>query len=112
YSSAAILTVEDGTIAAVDAAAGRSEPAPSMALKMANFQRAIYAQPRRSVSAAMLSTHRRRFGLSYSLVCAPPEEPEEAAGDVMAAAAGEASGGGVPSGQRWEEGRPSSAPPR
>ncbi|EJK76698.1 hypothetical protein THAOC_01527 [Thalassiosira oceanica] len=50
----------------------------------------------------------------YSLVCAPPEEPEEAAGDVMAAAAGEASGGGVPSGQRWEaeEGRPSSAPPR
>ncbi|EJK52229.1 hypothetical protein THAOC_28523, partial [Thalassiosira oceanica] len=47
YSSAAILTVEDGTIAAVDAAAGRSEPAPSMALKMANFQRTIYAQPRR-----------------------------------------------------------------
>ncbi|EJK66849.1 hypothetical protein THAOC_12185, partial [Thalassiosira oceanica] len=47
YSSSAILTVEDGTIAAVDAAAGRSEPAPSMALKMANFQRTIYAQPRR-----------------------------------------------------------------
>ncbi|EJK54872.1 hypothetical protein THAOC_25465 [Thalassiosira oceanica] len=47
YSSAAILTVEDGTIAAVDAAAGRSEPAPSMALKMANFQRTIYALPRR-----------------------------------------------------------------
>ncbi|EJK52452.1 hypothetical protein THAOC_28267 [Thalassiosira oceanica] len=47
YSSAAILTVEDGTIVAVDAAAGRSEPAPSLALKMANFQRTIYALPRR-----------------------------------------------------------------
>ncbi|EJK72678.1 hypothetical protein THAOC_05767 [Thalassiosira oceanica] len=47
YSSAAILTVEDGTIAAVDAAACCSEPAPSMALKIVNFQRAIYAPPRR-----------------------------------------------------------------
>ncbi|EJK69927.1 hypothetical protein THAOC_08771 [Thalassiosira oceanica] len=47
YSSAAILAVKDGTVAAVDAAAGRSEPAHSMALKMANFQRTIYAQPRR-----------------------------------------------------------------
>ncbi|EJK63679.1 hypothetical protein THAOC_15652 [Thalassiosira oceanica] len=53
YSSAAILTVEDGTIAAVDAAAGLSQPAPSMALKMANFQRTIYAQPRRRVTAIL-----------------------------------------------------------
>ncbi|EJK45965.1 hypothetical protein THAOC_35394, partial [Thalassiosira oceanica] len=42
YSSAAILTVEDGRSVAVDAAVGRSEPAPFMALKIANFQRSIY----------------------------------------------------------------------